>query len=95
MTKAELAEMLAQKTAQYELLNGPVEVHAESVDQQKRLARSLETRKRPAHLTKEEFTEYLYQASIGKMPAYRPGDDIWLTETDPVTGKMKFEVHQD
>lgn len=92
MTKAELAAMLAEKTAEY---NKPIYTYAESVDQKKRLARSLETRKRPAHLTKEEFTEYLYQASIGVMPAYKPGDDIWLTETDPVTGKMKFEVHHE
>lgn len=92
MTKAELAAMLAEKTAEY---NKPIYLYAESVDQKKRLAKSLENRKKPAHLTKEQFTEYLYQASIGVMPEYKPGDDIWLTETDPVTGKMKFEVHHD
>lgn len=89
MTKAELAALLAEKTAEY---NKPIYTYAESVDQKKRLARSLETRKKPAHLTKEEFTEYLYQVSIGRMPDYKPGEDIWLTDTDPATGMMKFEV---
>lgn len=90
MTKAELAAMLAEKTAEY---NKPIYTYAESFDQKARLARSLETRKRPANLTKEEFTEYLYQVSIGKMPDYKPGEDIWLTDTDPATGMMKFEIH--
>lgn len=93
MNKQQLRELLAKKAAEYQK-HKPIHTHAESVDQQKRLHKRCETRKRPAHILQEEWDAHLKLVAEGKLPEYKPGDDIWLTDKDPVTGKLKFEVDQ-
>lgn len=62
MDKAELRALIEERSAHY---HKPVHVYAESVDQQKRLHRALETRKKPAHLRQEQWELYLREVEAG------------------------------
>lgn len=62
MTKAELSALIAERTALY---HKPIHTYAESFDQQRRLERALETRKKPAHLRQAEWELYLQEVEAG------------------------------
>lgn len=66
MTKAELSALIAERTACY---CKPVYTHAESVDQQRRLHKRLETRKKPVNLAQETWERYVQALKDG---TYRP-----------------------
>ena len=75
MSKEELRRLIEAGTAEF---HKPIYTHAESVDQRKRLQRSLETRKKPAHLTQEEYDRYLAKLKDGSYrPEFSPSEDLW------------------
>lgn len=68
MNKQELAAFIAQRTAEY---HKPVLTYACSASQRDAVRRSLETRKKPAHLLQEEWERYLTAVQDG---SYKPSD---------------------
>lgn len=90
MNKAELRALLEQRTAEWDK---PIYTYAESVDQQKRLQARCESRKKPPHLKQEDWDSQLQMAREGRYES-KPGEDIWLTDTVPGTGKLRYEVEE-
>lgn len=79
MDKAELRALIEERTAMY---HKPIHTYAESFDQQRRLERALETRKKPAHLLQETWEIYLAEVEAG---TYAP-DRQWEVELYDYTG---------
>ena len=62
--------------------NNPIYTHAESVDQEKRLKNSLETRKKPVHVTQAGFVEYLEELKAGVKQPLQPSENLWDVPLD-------------
>lgn len=75
MNKAELAQLIAQRTAEY---HKPVLTYACSASQRDAVRRSLETRKKPPHLIQEEWEKYLNSVADGSYrPECKPETDLY------------------
>ena len=74
MKKEELRQILTAKTEEY---SKPIYTYAESVDQEKRLKRRCETRKKPVNLAAEYFENYLRELKEGKVQEHQPSYGIW------------------
>lgn len=70
MNKQELAQFIAQRTAEY---HKPVLTYACSASQRDAVKRSLETRKKPVHLLQAEWEKYLNAVAAG---TYTPAEII-------------------
>lgn len=70
MNKQELAQLIAQRTAEY---HKPVLTYACSASQRDAVRRSLETRKKPVHLLQAEWEKYLQDVQAG---TYTPAEII-------------------
>ena len=60
----------------------PIYTYAESVDQEKRLKKQLETRKKPVNVTHAGYVQYLEELKAGIKQEVVPSEDLWRVALD-------------
>lgn len=76
LSKEQLREELAKQAEEF-AKNRPIYTYGESVDQEKRLKKKLENRKKPVNVSQAGYVEYLEGLKAGIKQEIVPSEDLW------------------